>query len=54
MDEFQQHVPATTTFDVGYYEGKEQSKIWLVTLDDFDKLYELYPKGGEVLCGVRV
>ena len=48
MDEFQQHVPATTTFDVGYYEGKQQSKIWLVTSDDLDKLYELYPKGGEV------
>ena len=34
MDEFQQHVPATTTFDVGYFEGKQQSKVWLVTSDD--------------------
>ena len=26
MDEFQQHVPATATFDVGYFERKQQSK----------------------------
>ena len=49
MDEFQQHVPATATFDVGYFEGKQQSKIWLVTSDDLDRLYQLHPKGGEVL-----
>ena len=49
MDEFQQHVPATATFDVGYFEGKQQSKIWLVTSDDLDRLYELHPKGGEML-----
>jgi hypothetical protein len=49
MDEFQEHVPRTATFDVGYFEGKQQSKIWLVTSEDLDKLYELYPKGGEVL-----
>jgi len=48
-DEFQDHVPATTTFDIGYFEGKQQSKIWLVTLDDLHKMYEVYPKGGEVL-----
>ena len=45
----QQHVPATATFDVGCFEGKWQSKIWLVTSDDLDRLYELRPKGGEVL-----
>ena len=53
MDEFQQHVPATATFDVGYFEGKQQSKIWLVTSDDLDRLYELHPKGGEVLLWHR-
>ena len=49
MDEFQEHVPTTATFDVGYFEGKQQSKIWLVTSDDLHKMYELHPKGGEVL-----
>ena len=48
-DEFQDHMPATTTFDIGYFEGKQQSKIWLVTLDDLHKMYEVYPKGGEVV-----
>ena len=49
MDEFREHVPMTAIFDVGYFEGKQWSKIWLVTSEDLDKLYELYPKGGEVL-----
>ena len=49
MDEFEEHVPSTATFDVGYFEGKQQSKIWLVTPEDLKKLYELHPKGGEVL-----
>jgi hypothetical protein len=49
MDHFQE-----PTFDVGYFEGKPQSKIWLVTSEDLGKLYEVYPNGGEVLlwCGV--
>ena len=34
MDEFEEHVPSTATFDVGYFEGKQQSKIWLVTPED--------------------
>lgn len=48
MDEFQDQVPKTATFDVGYFEGKQQSKIWLVTSKDLEKLYDVYPKGGEV------
>ena len=46
MDEFEEHVPSTATFGVGYFEGKHQSKIWLVTPEDLKKLYELHPKGG--------
>lgn len=46
---FEEHVPSTTSFDAGYYEGKQQSKIWLVTSEDFKKLYDLHPAGGEVL-----
>ena len=48
MDHFQEHVPATATFDVGYFEGKPQCKIWLVISEDLGKLYEVYPNGGEV------
>ena len=49
MDEFVEHVPSTATFDVGYFEGKQQSKIWLVTSEDMEKRYELHLKGSEVL-----
>ena len=35
-DDFREHVPATITFDI---EGKQQSKIWLVTLDDLGTKY---------------
>ena len=48
MDHFQEQVPATATFDVGYFEEKPQYKIWLVTSEDLGKLYEVYPNGGEV------
>ena len=46
IDAFQEQVPRTATFDIGYFEGKQQSKFWLVTSKDLEKLYELYPKGG--------
>ena len=49
MDQFQKHVPTTATFDVGYFEGKQMAKVWLVTSDDLLKMYELHPNGGEVL-----
>ena len=52
MDEFQEHVPATATFDVGYFEGKHQSKIWSVTLDDLHKMYGLHPKVVKCFYGV--
>ena len=54
MDHFQEQVPTTATFDVGYFEGKPQSKLWLVTSEDLDKFYEVYPNGGEVPLRVKV
>ena len=48
MDQFQEHVPTTATFDVGYFESKQQTKVWLVTSDDLRKMHELHPNG-EVL-----
>ena len=41
MDQFQEHVPTTATFDVGYFEGKQQSNMWLATSDDLRKIYIL-------------
>ena len=31
------------------FEGKQQSKIWLVAQNDLGKLHELHPNGGQVL-----
>ena len=33
-------MPNTVDFSVGYYEGSQQSKVWLVTADDLKKMYE--------------
>ena len=42
MDEFQEHVPRTATFDVGYFEaGKQHSKVWLVTSEDLGRVHNV-------------
>ena len=33
------------SFSVGYFEGQNHSKIWLVTREDFSTMYGKYPKG---------
>lgn len=38
MEQFQEHVPTTATFDIGYFEGKQQSYVWLETSDDLHKM----------------
>ena len=38
-------IPNNLTFEVGYYEGSQYSKIWLYSKDDLDTMYEKYPKG---------
>ena len=47
----QQHLMSATG---GYFEGKQQSKIWLVTLDDLHKMYELHLKVLKCFYGVMV
>jgi len=39
MDELEDEVPATTRFSVGYYEGKQSTKKWIVTQEDLDAMY---------------
>ena len=38
IEAFSDHVPNTVDFSVGYYEGSQQSKVWLVTADDLKKM----------------
>ena len=44
IEAFSDHVPNTIDFSVGYYEGSQQSKVWLVIADDL-KMYESVKHG---------
>ena len=56
VEEFQEQVPSTLTFNVGYFEGQSHSKISLVCYDDLDAMYARYNKKGDIilLCDSRV
>jgi hypothetical protein len=55
IEAFSDHVPNTVDFSVGYYEGSQQSKVWLVTADDLKKMYESIKRGHITLwCDQRV
>ena len=45
IDQFQDSVPNTLDFNVGYFEGRQQSKMWLVTKEDLDSMYTKHPNG---------
>ena len=45
---FKENVPNTVDFNVGYYEGSQQAKVWLVVPDDLKKMYERYAQGGAI------
>ena len=45
---FKESVPNTIDFNVGYYEGSQQAKIWLVVPDGLKKMYERYAQGGAI------
>ena len=39
VDELGDQLSERIGFNVGYYEGKQQSKIWLVSKEDLDMMY---------------
>ena len=39
IDEIGDQVPEKVDFNVGYYEGKQQAKIWLVSKEDLEMMY---------------
>ena len=45
VEEFQELVPDSLSFNVGYFEGQSHAKIWLVAREDFLTMYKKYPKG---------
>ena len=54
IEEFQDHVPNTLTFNIGYFEGQSHSKVSLVSNDDLQAMYTRYPRGDITLwCDSR-
>ena len=48
IEVFKDRVPSTLDFNIGYFEGSQQAKIWLVTTDNLNNLYQKFPKGGQI------
>ena len=40
--------PRAATVDVGYYDGRQSSKIWLVSKEDLQHMYSSVCKHGEI------
>ena len=45
MGNFEDQVPHSVSFDVGYFEGQQHSKVWLYSNDDLKAMYTKYPTG---------
>ena len=45
MEKFEDQVPHSVSFDVGYFEGQQYSKVWLYSNDDLKAMYTKYPTG---------
>ena len=45
MEKFGDQVPSSVSFDVGYFEGQQHSKLCLCSNDDLKSMYMKYPKG---------
>ena len=48
IESFRESVPNTIDFNVGYFEGSQQAKVWLVVPDDLKTMYQKYPQGGAI------
>jgi hypothetical protein len=45
VEEFGKLVPDNLSFNVGYFEGQQHTKIWLASKEDFNTMYLKYPRG---------
>ena len=39
-EEFSEHVAQGSSFSIGYFEGRHQTKRWLISLQGVEKMYE--------------
>ena len=51
MEEFEEHMPGTTKFSLGYIEGRQSTKRWICCEDDLNAMYTAYATcpGKEIL-----
>lgn len=45
VEQLKDQVPDSLTFNIGYFEGHQHSKVWLVSDDDLHAMYAKYPRG---------
>lgn len=43
MEEFQEQLPSTTTFGIGYFAGRQSEKYWIFTEGDLTAMYTTCP-----------
>ena len=53
IDEFNEHVPSSRTFQMGYFEGKQSRKHWLVTQEDINTMYSTLSLNIVLWCDAR-
>ena len=47
MEEFEKQVPSTLNFSVGYFEGRQSTKKWLVSTEDLHAMYFAFQQSGK-------
>ena len=52
LDDLKEEFPEDANIDVGYYDGRQSAKIWLVSTEDLNHMYSIC-KNGEVSLWVE-
>ena len=47
MEEFEKQVPSTLNFSVGYFEGCQSTKKWLISTEDLHAMYFAFQQSGK-------
>ena len=54
MEKLGEQVPATTKFNIGYFEGKQSKRHWIYCQEDIDAMYQFFKPGSEVSFGAML
>lgn len=49
MEEFQDQVPETVFFNVGYFEGCQSAKNWICSQEDLEAMYKVCASKTDIL-----